>query len=58
MEKREEEFIAKNGKPRIIREYSNGNLNVISLRELRERFEQQLTIDFDLPVGGCGCFTN
>lgn len=58
MEKREQEFIAKNGKPRIIRESKNGKLTTISLKELRERSQQQLEIDFDLPVGGCGCFIN
>lgn len=56
-EKKEAQFIEVNGKPRIIREVIRKETTTISLQELRERFQSQLTL-FDLEDwGGCGCFS-
>lgn len=40
-----------------LKESTDGETRYLTLRELRERAEQQLPIDFD-GAGGCGCFTD
>lgn len=53
-EEREEEFRRRFGDVSMLKEYRNGEMRQLTLRQLRERIEANGQIDL-FDIGGCGC---